>query len=79
MRLFNTILSVALLFFGILGLMYAFRMDSKKQKEIAKNGDIFSQILSALPLYLFKVVFSLMSLIPVGIAIGMWLQAFQTE
>lgn len=66
--------SAFLLFLGIYGLISSCKMDKKSQKKASK--DPYSAIFSLLPLWLAKFVLLILSLIPIAIVIGMWLQKY---
>jgi hypothetical protein len=74
MNLLMTIfLSIVLLFIGIAGIVYAYKLDKNKQKEIIHAGDIES-ILAVTPLWFTKFIIFIFGLIPIGATIAMWLQ-----
>lgn len=74
MVLFELMLSAFLLFLGIYGLISTYKMDANSQKKMAKNPD--STIFSMLPLWLVKLIFFILCLLPIAIVTGMWLQKY---
>lgn len=70
----NIILSIILLFVGIYGLIITFKIDKNEQNKSGDSSDITAWILSVIPLHVFKVIFVLFSLVPIGAVTGMWLQ-----
>ncbi|WP_066074744.1 hypothetical protein [Neobacillus soli] len=74
MNFLNIILSIILLFVGVYGLIMTFNIDKNVHNKTGDSSDITAWILSVIPLHLFKFIFFLFSLVPIGVVTGMWLQ-----
>lgn len=72
--LYEILLSAFLLFIGISGLVSAYKMNRKSQEKARK--DPYSAIFSLLPLVFAKLLLFILSLLPIAIVIGMWLQKY---
>ncbi|MFD1030792.1 hypothetical protein [Metaplanococcus flavidus] len=72
--LFEILLSAFLLFVGISGIISAYKMDKKSQEKARK--DPYSAIFTLLPLELAKFLLFFLSLAPIAIVTGMWLQKY---
>lgn len=70
----NIILSIILLFVGGYGLIITFNIDKNMHNQTGDSSDLTAWILSVIPLHLFKIIFFLFSLVPIGAVTGMWLQ-----